>query len=167
MPLSPEAERYAFAWGVIQQAVEERANTATIFANIQSFAEEYAYDTPRGMFQAVNELRSLAVQQRTGAERFQAVAPDTLFTAQHAPLEINARSAADRALFPEYLARFDMTAQDATGNITTITRTMRDVWSPGMTTGDVTQAVLESAAGLASRYGVDLISVGNVRPVSI
>lgn len=167
MPTSPEAHSYAYAWGVIQSAVEERANTATIFGAVQAEAESLGMDTPPGMWKAVNELRSLAVQMRNAGEAFNRASPDTLFTYQLAPPDINARAIEDRALFPEYLARFDLEATGPDGETVIRTLTMRDVWAPGITVGDVAEAVTEAAIGMSQRYGLEFGSVSNIRPVSI
>jgi hypothetical protein len=167
MPLSPEAQGYSWAWGAIQSAVAERASTAQVFAAVQAEAERAGYDTPPGMFAAVNELRGLSVAERRGAETFQRSAPEAAFDMSMAAPDINARGDADRSLFPEYLARFDMTYITATGEQVTSTYTMRDTWAPNMTVQDVQDAVMESAAGLSNDYGVELVDVGNIRPVTI
>jgi hypothetical protein len=167
MPISPEARSYAYAWGVIQAAVEGRANTASIFQAVRDEAESLGMDTPAGMWQAVNELRSIAVQMRNAGEAFNRASPDTTFSYQLAPLDVNARAPDDRALFPEYVARFDLQATGPNGEAITRTLTMRDSWAPGITVGDVTDAVTEAAIGMSQRYGLEFGSVGNIRPVSV
>lgn len=167
MPLSPESERFAWAWGSIVGQVAERASTAQVFAAVNQAAEDAGFDTGPGLWQAVNEMRSMAAVMRNGAEAFQAANPDATFTWQLAPLDINARDPETRALFPEYLVRFDMTYLDDQGEEVTSTKTMRGDWAPGMTVQDVLGEVNEAAEGLAMEYGVELISVDNLRPVSI
>lgn len=167
MPLSEESEPYAWMWGVVQRAVNERLTTQQLWNDLYSAWESDPNDIPRPSWGAVNELRSLAATIRNGAEAFQRADPDAAFTWQMAPLDINARDPETRALFPEYLTRFDMTYLTDTGEEVTSTKTMRGTWAPGMTVEDVIGETNEAAEGLALEYGIELISVDNIRPVAI
>jgi len=165
--VSDAAKGLLGAWGVIQRAVSDRASTAQIFADVRDFYASRGQAAPGGLWQGVNELRSIAVGHRNGAELFQRSSSETLFSAQMARPEINQREAGLQALFPEYLARFQMTFTGPDGEMQTATYSMRDSWRPGMTVGDVTDAVWESAAGMAARYGVELVDVDGIAPVAI
>lgn len=167
MPLSPDAEPFAWAWGSIVGQVANRASTSQVFGAVYQAAENAGFDTGPGLWQAVNEMRSLAATMRNGAEAFQAAEPDSTFTWQLSPLDINARDPETRALFPEYLVRFDMEYMTEEGEILVGVKTMRGDWAPGMTVQDVLGEVNEAAEGLANEYGVELISVANLRPVAI
>jgi hypothetical protein len=167
MPLTPQASAYAQYWGVIQASVSEHLPTQEVFRAVQQYAEDMGLDLPKGMFQGINQLRSLAVAQRNAADNWGNLSPGDTFTRAMAPWDINARDLTEANQFPEYLVRFDMTSVDEFGNLTTITRTMRDTWRPDMTVGDVIRSVQESAEGLALDYGITLSGIGNIRPVSI
>ena len=167
MPLTPEGEAYAWAWGAITSAVGARASTADVFAAVRAEAERAGQTLQPGMWEAVNELRSLAATIRNGAEAFQSATRDELFTRAFAPSDINARAAADQALFPEALVRFNLQYTDAEGNEGERPLTVRISWSPDMTVGDVQDQVENLAAGLAERYGVTSDGVSDLAPVSI
>lgn len=167
MAVSETAGKYAYAWGTIQSQAAQRATTAEVFQAVQQLAEDLGMDTPPGMFAAINELRSLAVQMRNAGEAFGRASPESRLTAALAPPDINARSQADRNIFPEYVARFDMTHRTAEGELVTITRSMRDTWQPGLTIGQVTSTVNEVALGLANSYGIDLQSTSNIQVVTV
>jgi hypothetical protein len=167
MALSDIAGKYAYAWGTIQAQSSQRASTAEVFAAVKQIAEDLGMDTPPGMFRAVNEMRSLAVQMRNAGQAFNRASPEARLTASLAPPDINARALADRNIFPEYLARFEMTHRTAEGELVTITRSMRDTWQPGLTVGDVTSTVAEVALGLANDYGIDLQSTSIIGIVAV
>lgn len=167
MPLSPAAERFAWALGVIEGSAQERATTQQVFRAVFAEAERAGFDTTGPIWQAVNEMRSQAVARRNAYEAFQRAEPDATFTWQLAALDVNARDPETRALFPEYLTRFDMEYETPAGETVVQTKTMRNTWAPGMTVQDVLGEVNEAAEGLALEYGVELISVTNIRPVAI
>lgn len=167
MALSPEGESVSWAWGAISGAVNSgNRSTEDIWAAVRTEAERLGVDLS-GAFAGVNELRSLAVQQRNAGVAFSRTDPAAEFTRALAPWDINARAPGDANLLPEYLVRFDMTHVNPAGEEETFTRTVRDSWRPDMTVGDVSDAVFEAAAGLANDYGVQLVGVSNLRPVSI
>lgn len=165
--LSPEAEAFGWAAGVINAGAQARASTADIWAAVRGEAERLGITDLSGGFVAVNEYRSIYAGQRNAATAFGGASDAELFTRAYAPEDINARNLADQALFPEYMVRFDMQVIDQDGNPTIRTVTMKDTWLPDMTVGDVRQAVLESAAGLANDYGITLTGVSLLQPVSV
>lgn len=167
MPLGPEAQKYAWLWGPISAGAAVRASTKEIWDQVKAFAAQNDLTLETGIGRAVNELRSLAVAQRRGAETFNKAAADQLFTRAMAAPEINARSQVAQSLTPEYLVRFDLTYMDPSGQQVTRTVSMRDTWYPDMTVQDVHDAVAEAAEGLALDYGNGLVGFGNLRPVSI
>lgn len=178
MPVDRPAGNFGWAWGAIQQAVNAGADTSTIWAVVrgeavrsgvagESAAPGGPVRLPPGSFQAVTALRSLAVQHRRAARNFERQADSAPFTASLAPPDINARAPADRAIFPEYLVRYSLLVETADGGTEVRYVTMRDTWRPDMTVGDVRQAVMESATGLAADYGVTLAGVADLSPVTI
>lgn len=167
MPLSPEGGAYAWAWGAVQAAVSARASTADVFAAVRAEAARAGQELKAGMWEAVNELRSLAATIRNGADAFQSADRSEAFTRQFAPSDINARDQADQALFPEVLVRFTLNYTDENGNEGERPLTVRINWTPDMTVGDVQDQVENLAAGLAERYGVESDGVSDLAPVSI
>lgn len=167
MELGPAGEAYAWAWGAVQSAVGARASTAEVFQAVRDEAARTGQAMAPDMWQAVNELRSLAATMRNGAEAFQSADRAELFTRAFAPPDINARAAADQALFPEALVRFRMDVINPNGETDSRAVTVRINWTPDMTVGDVQDQVMGLAGGLAERYGVELADIGDLAPVSI
>lgn len=167
MPLSTGSAPFAWAWNTIRAGTAVRASTSELWAEIRGVAADQGYDTGPGLWQAVNEMRSIATAQRSGYERFQRAGMTDTFLADHAAPALNVRSSASRAIQPEYLVTFELTYTNADGQAETRTVAMKDVWVPGMTIGDVYDAVAESAEGMANDYGQGLIGVSNLQPVTI
>lgn len=167
MPLSEESRPFAGYWGIIQAGVSVKASTAELWAEIRGFASEHGLQLGPGAFAAVNEMRGIAASMRRGAETFQAAERERGFDPSMAPPDISTRSPGAQLAQPEYLARFDLTYLDPTGEEVTRTVSMRDVWRPGMTVGDVYDAVQEAGEGLSLDYGQGFIGVANVRPVRV
>ena len=162
------------AAGIIEAAASVRASTQELWNELRPALVEAGFVDPRGGMHIgsagldiVRQLRSEAVSRRVGYERFQRADTGDLFTWQMAAPAQNVRSATQRAIQPEYLARFDLTYLDPSGSQRTQVVSLRDVWTPGMTVGDVYDAVQEAAEGLALSYGQGLVGVANVRPVMI
>lgn len=167
MAVSETAAQLGYAWGAIQAAVNDRATTAQLWADVREAAADAGYPLPSGAFAAVNELRSLAVQQRNSAAAFNSAGDQALMTQAFAALDYNSRSSADRALFPELLARFELQSIDALGNQEVNMYTARLTWTPDMTVGEVRDQVGLAAAGLAADYGVEFAGVGDIFPVTV
>jgi len=69
MPDPAEAFARPMAWwGAIQGSVSARATTAEVWSAIRAFGEANQLAYPPGMFQAVNQMRSLSTGLRQAAE---------------------------------------------------------------------------------------------------
>ena len=167
MPLSEESRPFASFWGIIQAGVSVRASTSELWAEVRGFASEHGLQLGQGAFAAVNEMRGLAASMRRGAETFQAAGREAGFNPSMAPPDISTRPPGARLAQPEYLVRFDLTYRDPSGEEVTRTVSMRDSWRPGMTVGDVQDAVAEAAEGLSLDYGQGLVGFSNMRPVMV
>ena len=157
----------SWAWNAIQAAVNsEDRTTADIWEAVNAEADAQQRQIVGGRY-GVGELRSLAVQQRNAGEALNAAEREADFDRSFAPQDINSRSLGDQALLPELLVRFEMTVLNPAGETEVMVRSARMTWTPGLSVGDVTDAVWESAGGLADEYQVELVDVGNLRAVSI
>jgi len=102
-------------WGVIEASAAQRETTAQLWQRISAYEQAQGVNRPQGLFQAVSQMRSLAVTTRVAGERFNAAAEtDALTSAMIAPA-INARPLADQALSPMYVVRFEATAMTNEG----------------------------------------------------
>jgi hypothetical protein len=153
--------------GLIEAGAAARASTAQLWNEIRSATQEAGLSIGQAGFALVSQLRSAAVERRNGYERFQAAPATALFDQSMRAPEANIRSQAVREIQPEYLVRFDLTFTTLGGGIETQTVSLRDVLRPGMTVGDVQDAVSEAADGLALSYGTGLVNYSNLRPVTI
>jgi hypothetical protein len=174
MPGTPEELFRGVVAGVIESAATARASTAGLWAELRPRLGEAGLLTEGGAntlgrtgWQIVNEIRSRAVARRNGYQRFQRADPNQLFDNTMAAPEENLRPAAQRAIFPEYLARFDIQFVNNDGDLEVKTVSLRKDWVPGMTVQDVMDDVGAAAEGLALEYGQTLVGVSNVRPVTI
>lgn len=161
--------------GLIERSVMEgRGDNQTVWNRIKPSLEEAGLLTERGNnvlgrtgVDIVNQIRSRAVARRNGYRQFQRAAPEQIFLNTMAAPEENMRPAAERAILPEALARFDIAFINPAGDEESKTVSVRFPWSPGMTVGDVHDVVAEAAEGLALEYGQQLLGYANVRPVMI
>lgn len=153
--------------GIIEAGAAVRASTGELWAEIRGAAAEAGLSIGQAGFGIVNELRSGATARRRSAERFQRTPMSATFGPDLRAPEINVRSLAVQAVQPQYLVRFDLTYLGPDGETATRTVSMRDDWRPGMTVGDVHDAVAEAAEGLANDYGQGLVGVSNLRPVTV
>jgi hypothetical protein len=153
--------------GIIEAGAAVRASTSQLWAEIQGAAREAGLPIGQAGFRIVTELRSAAAARRNGYEAFQKAGPDAIFAQSMRAPEANIRAQAIREVQPEYLVRFDLTYTTLGGETETRTVSLRDVLRPGMTVGDVYDAVAEGAEGLARDYGQGLVGTANVRPVTI
>lgn len=153
--------------GIIEGGAQVRASTAELWTEIRGAASEAGVAIGQSGFELVNRMRGEAAARRVGYERFNRAPAGAEFTMAMAAPEANIRPEAARAIQPEYLVRFDLTYLDPLGNETTRTVSLRDVWRPGMTVGDVIDAVGEAAEGLSNEYGQGLVGFSNIRPVTI
>lgn len=175
MPLSESAEPFAWMFSTIQGSAFARASTAEMWEAIRGFAEDNNYVLGPGAWAAVNEMRSIAAGQRNGMEWFARATDEELLDPNRLGSSINARDPSVANLLPEYVATFNMSFTDPdTGVQIPITRTMRDTWAPGMTVGDVRQAVSEAAEGLLGTESIPAalrdggyVGVSAINPVAI
>lgn len=129
--------------------------------------------TEAGLWQAgkvravVGPMWSAAIARRSAYEQFAKASPEQRFDISMAAPDINARELTVRNAQPEYLVRFDLTFTGPLGEQQTKTVSMSDVWRPGMTVGQVYDAVREAAEGLSNDYGQGMVGFGNLRPVLI
>lgn len=165
--LSPTARAYGWAAGVINSAAQAHASTSEVWSAVRGEAERLGITDLTGAFQAVNEIRGLYVAQRVAGEQFARTDDGALMTRSLAPMDINARDLADQSLFPEYMARFTLWSVDDEGELHARQVTYKDRWTPDMTVGDVRDNITEAAAGMATKYGVDLDHVSNIEVVSV
>lgn len=155
------------AAGKIESAATVRAGAGEFWAEIGAALREADLWVPGRMKAIIGPMWSEAIARRQGYEAFQRASPETVFGPRLAAPDINVRGAEVRAVQPEYLARFDLQFTDPAGEVVTKTVSMRDVWRPGMTVGDIYEAVREAAEGLSMDYGQGLVGFSNVRPVII
>lgn len=193
MPISTESAPFLGLWGVIQASAEERATTAELWAELRPAMAEQELASGTAAWQAVNEMRSVAVAQRNGWERFTRAAlgrdwrtarldpsrwadlhpgaADSVFTSDHAAPEINMRPVESREISPEYLVRYQAHFVDLEGAERSAWLTMRDTWPPGLTVAEVVDAVHAAAeAEISEPDGSlqgELIGVTQLRPVMI
>jgi len=153
-------------WGVVNSAVTARADTATLWQAITAEANRLGEPIPAQAFLGVNELRSLAVGIRQATATFNGSDSATALTAQMLGESPSARALEDQGLFPRLQISFQAEVTDLAGLATTQDyTTMMDI-QPGMTVGEVRDALASDAEGMAGRYGVsfgDLAITGIVR----
>src|SRR6185312_9852393 len=85
-------------WGIIQSAAAQRLTTAALWQQISAFEQAQGITRPGGLFQAVSQMRSLAVSQRRAGESFSAAAESDALTSAMIAQDINARPLGDQAL---------------------------------------------------------------------
>lgn len=167
MPPSWESLFKGAVTGIIEAGTAVRASTSELWAEIRGAANEAGLSIGQAGFALVTQLRSEATQRRNGYEAFQAANLEARFDQSMRAPEANIRAQAVREVQPEYLVRFDLTYTTISGEIESRTVSLRDVLRPGMTVGDVYDAVDMAAEGLARDYGQGLVGVANLRPVTI
>lgn len=153
--------------GRIEAGTAVRAGPAEMWAELRPALAEAGLSIGQAGLDIVRELWSAAVARRTGYQRFAKAAPDALFSQNMVAPDMAIRPAEVRNLLPEYMVRFDLTYTAPDGTEATRTVTMRDSWRPGMTVGDVYDAVAEAAEGLGLDYGQGAVGFANLRPVTI
>lgn len=162
-----EARIVGIVAGKVESGTMSRASNATFWAEIKGAIEETGLDWNRGVGDIVRSLRSGAVARREAYRRFQNAKDEALFIPQLRAADLNVRSAAVQQIQPQYLMRFDLTFTGPDGQTQTKTVSMRDDIVPGLTKGQVLDAVAETAEALARDYGTGLVGYGNLRPVTI
>ena len=167
MAHSPEVNANAHLWPIVQGATEARLTTAELWSELRDYSSQPGKEYGPGVWQAINEMRSLALAQRNSRDRFQRAALDQVFTPDLAAPEFNMRDPLVRDIFPQYLARFRLDFLDHNDDEAFQTVSVLNVWRPGMTVGDVYADVEVAANSLANEYGAALIGFSDVRPVTV
>jgi hypothetical protein len=160
--------------GIVESGAMVRANSQQMWTEIRGALIDAGFVDAHGnaTIGAVGRdlavsMWSQAVARRGGYERLAKAKPSDLFATAHAAPEANVRPPDIRAVFPEYLVRFDLTYLNPAGENETRTVTLRDTWRPGMTIGDVIANVGAAAEGLGLDYGQGLVGFDNLRPVTV
>lgn len=189
MAHSPEVNANAHLWPIVQGATEARLTTGALWDELKAFSAQPGKEYGPGVWSAINQMRSIAIAQRNGWERFardalgrnwrqargdpgawlnlHPAAPDTIFTSDHAAPEFNMRDPSVRDIFPRYLARFRLDFIDANGDQQSALVSTLQPWRPGMSIADVVDDVKTAANNLSNEYGQALVGFSDVRPVTV
>ncbi len=152
MALLPSDDAYQRYWGPILAAVEERADTATIYQVVRDEVAKSGQPAPPGMFHAVTQIRSAAVQYRQAGVLMAKAADDATVDSRLAPQAIWSRDLGDQAISPKIQVVFQLTHQLPGQESVTEWRTAYDIdWTPDMTVGELRDAVQEAAEAMSMR----------------
>jgi len=139
-------------WGIIQSAAAQRLTTAALWQQISAFEQAQGITRPGGLFQAVSQMRSLAVSQRRAGESFSAAAESDALTSAMIAQDINARPLGDQALSPLYVVRFEASVLTDEGQSTQWLSIMFQGTLPA-TKGELLDAVTDAGLDLSTGYG--------------
>lgn len=138
-------------WGVIASAAAQKLTTAALWAAISAFEAAQNIIRPSGLFQAVSQLRSLAVQQRTAATILTNASGGTALDSGMIAQDINARPLSEQALAPLFNIRFQVNTITSEGpSDMWLTLQHRGVLPP--TKGDVVSLVGNAALDASTSY---------------
>lgn len=158
MALSPEAKRLAFYYPAVQSSVSERASTADVFSAVRSALAQAGATPPSGLFKAVNELRSAAVQERNFAASLGRQEASDPILGSSVPQAIFARSGEVQAMNPLLQVDYQVTHRDQEGNLTTSWATSFNIpFTDGLTKSDLVDLIGTDAEAGAARYGKELV----------
>lgn len=139
-------------WGIIQAASEQRLTTAALWQSISAYEQAQGISRPAGLFQAVSQLRSLAVSQREAAGTLAKAGDADALTADMISQAVNARPLGEQSLAPNYIARVEVSVLTNEGASTQWLSVMFQGGLP-TTKGDLIDQVTQAAAGMATGYG--------------
>lgn len=157
MPRDPTRATRADIAAIVEAGTWARASTASIWTELRGWATDAGKHLPADTWQTVNEFRKVFTTQRAGGARFNRAADHQVLTPQLAPLELNPRPDMARDVSREWLAQARLTFVNAQGEEESTHVSIRDVWFPGMTVGDVRDAVEAAATAMAFEYGTDYV----------
>jgi hypothetical protein len=148
-------------WGAIAGSVRQGATTAEVWEAIRGFGEANSLAYPPGMFQAVNEMRSLAAGLRVSSERLARAKPETAITGREvAPLPY-ARDSVSQALARQFHVRVEYTATRQGETERSYITLPYTGGLPG-TVGQLYADAEIAAESLVGGYGADLVSVDRI-----
>lgn len=139
-------------WGIIQSAAAQRMTTAALWQQISAFEQAQGITRPAGLFQAVSQMRSLAVSQRVAGQAFATAAESEALTSAMISQDINSRPLGDQALSPLYVVRFEANLLTNEGSSTQWLSVMFQGTLPA-TKGDLLGAVTDAGIDLGTGYG--------------
>lgn len=157
MPRDPTRATPSDVAAIVEAGTWANADTAGIWTELKGWAADNGKTLPAETWRMVNEFRKTFTAQRTGGQRFNRAPADRVLTPDLAPLELNPRDPMARDVSREYLAQALLTFVNANGEEEQQHVSIRDVWFPGMTVGDVRDAVETAAMAMAFEYGTDYV----------
>lgn len=166
MALSDEGRAALIYWGVVQHAVESKADTRTLWNAIRESAEAQGFDRPGVSLMGVNEIRSQAALVRNAEVALGNADRAGALQSQHIAEAPWSRPQEERNLNPMLQIRF----QHHTISEGMLKTEWRTVVHSGMlpaSVNDLFGLVDQSAEQLAADYEVDHAGVGRVTALSV
>lgn len=164
MPAYDLTPRQAAIFGSIQRRVGERVTTEEIWNAVRAAYDRLNEPLPPGIFQAVNEMRSIAASLRLSSERLSEAERESPITSAMIGRTIYHRSATDPMAGHSYHVRF--TVPRSIGNDTTM-ETYTFSYDGGLpaTVGELEDDLSAYVDALSGDYGVafgdvDRIEIG-------
>lgn len=152
MALSDLARQFTAYWGVIRSNVFQRATTSVLWQAISNWEQTYSVIRSQGLFQAVTEMRTLAVQQRNAAQAFESADPADPINADMIAQDIHSRPVTEQSLSPKYLIRFEANMLTDQGPSTRwMTLTTNDL--AGTIKDDMLTTIDQSGIDMSTGYG--------------
>lgn len=167
MALSDLARQFSAYWGVIRSNAFQRASTTVLWQAIANWEDTYNVIRARGLFQAVTEMRSLAVAQRNAAEAFDKAAPTDALDSSMIAQDINSRPVTEQSLSPKYLVKFEANVVTPEGPDTRwMTVTTNDL--AGMIKNDLLDQIDQSGIDMSTGCGALYTgATGNMQIVAV
>jgi hypothetical protein len=143
--------QYAQYYGVISGAVAEKASVQDIWALINAYEEQEGISRPAQLFQAVNQMRSIAATNRNSGSLLSAAADSAIISAEMVAQNINSRPLNEQALAPAYTVRYQATVLTGEGE-DTVWRSLMLQGNLPATKGELVDLVINSFLDDAAAY---------------
>ena len=158
-PPRPTVARPTAFWGSIQAAAAQRQGVAGAWANIRAQAASQNITWPGGertMFDAVNQMYSLAARNRNTSEALARADRGDYITQSMVGAQIFTRPAIERSVVRNFRVDFTVTVQGSQGpRVEHYHLAYTDANIPN-TVGELRDDLLAYTAGLGDQYGLDV-----------